>query len=86
MVGPRGDGYAAGSASTADEAAEYHEAQVASFAAAGVDEVEALTMTDAHEAPGVATAAASFGFAGGPLVHRRDRRPAARRHVRWATP
>jgi S-methylmethionine-dependent homocysteine/selenocysteine methylase len=31
MVGPRGDGYAAGSAATADEAAEYHEAQVASF-------------------------------------------------------
>src|ERR1044072_2462892 len=25
MVGPRGDGYAAGSASTPDEAAEYHE-------------------------------------------------------------
>jgi S-methylmethionine-dependent homocysteine/selenocysteine methylase len=62
MVGPRGDGYAAGSAATADEAAEYHEAQVASFAAAGVDEVEALTMTDAHEAQGVAMAAASFGM------------------------
>jgi S-methylmethionine-dependent homocysteine/selenocysteine methylase len=62
MVGPRGDGHAAGSASTSDEAAEYHEAQVASFAAAGVDEVEALTMTDAHEALGVAQAAASFGI------------------------
>jgi homocysteine S-methyltransferase len=62
MVGPRGDGYAAGSASTPDEAAEYHEAQVGSFAAAGVDEVEALTMTDANEALGVAKAAESFGI------------------------
>jgi homocysteine S-methyltransferase len=62
MIGPRGDGYAAGSASTPDEAAEYHEAQVGSFAAAGVDEVEALTMTDAHEALGVARAAESFGM------------------------
>jgi homocysteine S-methyltransferase len=62
MVGPRGDGYAAGSASTAEEAADYHEAQVASFAAVGVDEVEALTMTDAREAEGVALAAASLGL------------------------
>jgi S-methylmethionine-dependent homocysteine/selenocysteine methylase len=62
MLGPRGDGYAAGSASSADEAAEYHRAQVASFASAGVDEVEALTMTDALEAQGVAMAAASLGL------------------------
>jgi S-methylmethionine-dependent homocysteine/selenocysteine methylase len=61
MVGPRGDGYAAGSASTGDEAADYHAAQIASFAAAGVDEVEALTMTDANEALGVARAAAAVG-------------------------
>jgi len=62
MVGPRGDGYAAGSASTPDEAAEYHAGQVAAFAAAGADEVEALTMTDAHEALGVARAAAAAGI------------------------
>src|SRR5436190_2956987 len=49
MIGPRGDGYAAGSASTSDEAADYHAAQVASFVAAGADEVAALTMTDANE-------------------------------------
>ena len=61
MVGPRGDGYAAGSASTADEAAEYHAAQIRSFAAAGADEVEALTMTDTHEALGVARAAEAVG-------------------------
>jgi S-methylmethionine-dependent homocysteine/selenocysteine methylase len=62
MVGPRGDGYAAGSASTPEEAAEYHEAQVGSFAAAGADEVEALTITHANEALGIAHAAASFGL------------------------
>jgi homocysteine S-methyltransferase len=62
MVGPRGDGYAAGSASSADEAAEYHAAQVASFATAGADEVEALTMTDTHEALGVAQAAGAVGI------------------------
>jgi len=62
MIGPRGDGYAAGSASTPDEAADYHAAQVASFAAAGADEVEALTMTDANEALGVARAAKAVGI------------------------
>lgn len=61
MVGPRGDGYAAGSASTPDEAAEYHAAQIAAFAVAGADEVEALTLTDANEALGVARAAAAVG-------------------------
>jgi S-methylmethionine-dependent homocysteine/selenocysteine methylase len=62
MIGPRGDGYAAGSASTPDEAADYHVAQVASFATAGVDEIEALTLTDANEARGVARAADSVGI------------------------
>lgn len=61
MIGPRGDGYAAGSASSADEAAEYHAAQVASFATAGADELSALTMTDAHEALGISRAAAQAG-------------------------
>jgi S-methylmethionine-dependent homocysteine/selenocysteine methylase len=62
MIGPRGDGYAAGSASSSDEAAEYHSAQIEAFAVAGADEVEALTMTDAHEALGVARAAAAAGI------------------------
>ncbi len=61
MVGPRGDGYAAGSASSAEEAADYHAAQVASFATAGVDEISALTLTDTREAMGVAWAAHSVG-------------------------
>jgi homocysteine S-methyltransferase len=62
MIGPRGDGYADGSALSPDEAAEYHAAQVASFAAAGADEVEALTMTDVNEALGVARAAEAAGI------------------------
>ena len=62
VVGPRGDGYAAGSASTPDEAAEYHSGQIASFAAAGADEVVVLTMTDANEALGVSRAAAAEGI------------------------
>jgi homocysteine S-methyltransferase len=62
MIGPRGDGYAHGSALSPDEAAEYHAAQVASFAAAGADEVEALTMTDVNEALGIARAAEAAGI------------------------
>lgn len=61
-IGPRGDGYAAGSASSADEAAEYHSAQVAAFASAGADEVAVLTMTDTREAQGVAMAAEAAGI------------------------
>jgi homocysteine S-methyltransferase len=62
MIGPRGDGYAAGSASSADEAAEYHAGQVASFSAAGADQVSALTMTDTAEALGIARAASAAGI------------------------
>jgi S-methylmethionine-dependent homocysteine/selenocysteine methylase len=62
MVGPRGDGYAAGSASGADEAAAYHAPQVNAFAEAGADEVVALTLTDTHEALGVARAAEVAGL------------------------
>jgi S-methylmethionine-dependent homocysteine/selenocysteine methylase len=61
MLGPRGDGYAAGSAASADEAADYHAVQVASFASAGADEVAVLTLTDAREALGVSRAAAAAG-------------------------
>lgn len=56
VVGPRGDGYVAAGA-TADEAAEYHSEQVASFAEAGVDVVHALTLSEPAEAIGVVRAA-----------------------------
>ncbi len=56
IVGPRGDGYVAAGAD-ADEAADYHSAQVRSFAAEGVDLVHAMTMTEPAEAMGVVRAA-----------------------------
>ena len=61
-IGPRGDGYVAGELMSAEEAQEYHSAQVRSFAAAGADMVSAITMTYAEEAVGIARAAADAGI------------------------
>lgn len=61
-IGPRGDGYVADSAMSADEAAEYHLAQIDAFVAAGADMVTAVTMTNVAEATGIAMAAASAGI------------------------
>jgi homocysteine S-methyltransferase len=61
-VGPRGDGYVVELLMSADEAEEYHAAQVRSFAAAGADMVSAITMTYAEEAIGIARAAAAAGI------------------------
>jgi S-methylmethionine-dependent homocysteine/selenocysteine methylase len=55
-VGPLGDGYLAGGVD-ADQAAEYHAAQVTSLAEAGADLVHAMTMTGPAEAMGVVRAA-----------------------------
>ena len=62
VLGPRGDGYVAGSLMSAEEAEDYHGAQVRSFAAAGADMVSAITMTYAEEAIGIARAAAKAGL------------------------
>jgi S-methylmethionine-dependent homocysteine/selenocysteine methylase len=62
VVGPRGDGYVAGELMSADEARDYHSAQVRSFAEAGADMVSAITMTYAEEAVGIARAAADAGI------------------------
>ncbi|MGI9603771.1 MAG: homocysteine S-methyltransferase family protein [Acidimicrobiales bacterium] len=56
-LGPRGDGYEPGDQMTADEAADYHGAQVATLADSGADQITVLTMTYAEEAVGVARAA-----------------------------
>ena len=61
IVGPRGDGYIAAGAD-ADEAADYHSAQVHSFAAEGADLVHAMTMTEPAEAKGVVRAARAAGL------------------------
>lgn len=61
-IGPQGDGYDPEVLMSADEAQEYHSAQIASFAAAGADMVSAITMTYPEEAIGVARAAAEAGI------------------------
>jgi len=62
VVGPRGDGYVAGDRPEVSEAADYHRAQVGSFADAGADLAAAYTMTGPEEALGIATAANELGL------------------------
>ena len=59
VIGPRGDGYVAGDLMSAEQAQDYHSAQVRSLAGAGADMVSAITMTYAEEAIGIARAAAA---------------------------
>jgi len=61
VIGPRGDGYVPGETMTADEAEAYHAEQIATFAAAGVDMVSAITMNYVEEAAGIARAAVAAG-------------------------
>ncbi|WP_448574135.1 homocysteine S-methyltransferase family protein [Trichothermofontia sp.] len=56
-LGPRGDGYIADNAMTAEEAANYHRPQIAAFRDADADLVTAITMNYAEEAIGIARAA-----------------------------
>lgn len=56
VIGPRGDGYKAGRME-ADEAQDYHAAQVATFADSEADMVSAITMNTVNEAVGIARAA-----------------------------
>ena len=61
-IGPRGDGYVAGTQMTADEAQAYHASQVRVLADAGVDVITAMTMTYPAEAIGIVRAAAECGL------------------------
>jgi S-methylmethionine-dependent homocysteine/selenocysteine methylase len=61
-IGPRGDAYTGWGDMSADQAAEYHGAQVATLAASGVDLISALTLTNAAEATGIALAARHHGI------------------------
>ena len=61
MIGPRGDGYAAGQPDPR-EAAGYHGPQLEAFAAAGADLATALTLTDVTEAIGIVQAARAVGL------------------------
>jgi homocysteine S-methyltransferase len=62
VVGPRGDGYVIADRMSADEAAEYHSAQLETFAAAGVDRASVLTLTYVEEAIGFVRGATGAGI------------------------
>ena len=62
VIGPRGDGYVAGDRADVDEAADYHRAQLESFAAAGADLAIAYTLTGPEEAAGLVKAANIVGL------------------------
>jgi S-methylmethionine-dependent homocysteine/selenocysteine methylase len=61
-IGPRGDGYKPGHTMTADEAEDYHAAQIAAFSRTPVHMVSAITMNYVEEAVGIARAAAAAGL------------------------
>lgn len=61
-IGPRGDGYAADTAMSAEEARDYHSEQIGALAGVPVDVVSAITMTNVEEAIGIADAAADAGL------------------------
>ena len=56
-VGPRGDGYQPGRATSAEQARDYHARQVGVFAGSAADLVTAITMTNVPEAVGIVQAA-----------------------------
>jgi homocysteine S-methyltransferase len=62
VIGPQGDGYSPDTLMTAAEAQEYHAWQIGVFADAGVDAVDALTMTYPAEAIGVVKAASEVSL------------------------
>lgn len=61
-IGPRGDGYDPGKVMTPEEAEAYHAQQIRVLAAAGVDLVTAITMTNVSEAIGITRAAQAAGL------------------------
>ena len=61
-IGPRGDGYSPDRIMSADEAQDYHAAQVAVFSASEADLVSAFTINYVNEAIGVARAAKGAGM------------------------
>lgn len=56
-LGPRGDGYVPGELMSADQAQDYHLAQIEVFAHTAADMVSAITMNYANEAIGISRAA-----------------------------
>jgi S-methylmethionine-dependent homocysteine/selenocysteine methylase len=64
-VGPRGDGYSPAALMSAEQAQQYHAAQIGTFSRAEADLVTAITMNYAEEAIGITRAAT---LAGVPVV------------------
>lgn len=58
-IGPRGDGYVPANAMTAEDAQDYHSAQIEVFSQTPVNMVSAITMNYVEEAIGIARAAAA---------------------------
>lgn len=61
-VGPRGDGYQPTSVMSAEEAQQYHTAQIQTFSETEADLVTAITMNYVEEAIGITRAAQSVGM------------------------
>ncbi len=61
-IGPRGDGYVPSAVMSADEAQQYHAAQIDTFSQTDADMVTALTMNYVEEAIGIARAARASGM------------------------
>ncbi|MEQ8309841.1 MAG: homocysteine S-methyltransferase family protein [Sphingopyxis sp.] len=61
-IGPRGDGYDPGRIMSVDEAQAYHAHQAGVLAAAGVEMLAAITMTNIPEAVGIANAAKALAL------------------------
>jgi len=62
IVGPQGDAYHRNVTATQASAESYHTAQIANLAAAGVDLVQAMTLTSTEEAIGIIRAARASGL------------------------
>ncbi|MFM2356742.1 MAG: hypothetical protein RLZZ528_2478, partial [Pseudomonadota bacterium] len=62
VIGPHGDAYAPDRTLTADEALDYYRPQVEALAAAGVDMLTGVTLSDVGQAVGIARAAAEAGL------------------------
>ena len=61
-IGPRGEGYRAGTLMEPDQARDYHRTQIESFRAADADMVSAFTINNVPEAVGIVRAAADAGM------------------------
>lgn len=62
IIGPRGDGYLAGTPGSAAQAEAFHLPQAQALSEGGVDMLAGVTMTSAAEACGVALAARAVGL------------------------